>query len=56
MKLKVQAIESYLKREGAHRKTTTPSCGRFSVSHFRYLTCLLDRGHINQLVRQPFSS
>lgn len=30
------------------------SYGRSLALHFRYLTCLLDRGHItNYLVRQP---
>lgn len=33
------------------------SYGRSLALHFRYLTCLLDRGHItNYLVRQPLNS
>ena len=26
--------------------------GRLATLHFRYLTCLLDRGHINELIVQ----
>lgn len=30
--------------------------GRLATLHFRYLTCLLDRGHINHLKNQLSSS
>ena len=37
-----------IKKNGAHRKMTIPHSkyGHLPNTYFRYLTCLLDRGHI----------